>query len=139
MTAWLVGKAAIGSVTPNIHDPTFRPLSDVAITPLIDGVTVDDSVYQHTYRYYAYTFSYPTPNPPYTPSDPLRNSLAFDLHPVLGDADLYVACEAHPTGDDDGKPSRSVGHFNFSSARWDEDALFVSANAPGNCALPGAR
>ena len=140
----LVGTAAIGSVTPKIrpipHDPTLAlALADAVVTPLVDGVTLDGVVEQHSYRYYSYAWSYPVPNPPYTPSDPLKNSLAFDLHPMLGDADLYVACHVHPTGDDAGVPSRATGHFNFSSAGWDEDALTVAANAPANCALQGAR
>lgn len=107
-----------------------------AIT-LIDGISTPGSVAYRQYNYYQFPYRYQSENP-FDPKDPLKNSIQFDLQPQSGDADLLVSCLFRPTGDESGIPSRTLGHFNFSSQRYDEDEISVAANYPHNCALPGS-
>ena len=78
-----------------------------------------------------------TGSDPYDPSDPMKNSIIMDLQYTAGDPDMFVACSLAATGDDAGTPSRSPGHFNFSSEHYNEDMISVSANDPLNCARAG--
>jgi hypothetical protein len=44
-----------------------------------------------------------------------EHSVEFDVLPSSGDPDLYIGCKIYTTGNDAGYPSRSTGHYNFSS------------------------
>lgn len=61
----------------------------------------------------------------------------FDLVPTTGDADLFVGCRCLALGTDAGFPSRAPGHYNFSSQRWQEDAVQVPAGDARSCSGRG--
>lgn len=83
-----------------------------AATVLVEGFSITDSVAVGSYKYYRFH-----------DTDPLSTVL-FDLLPTatgdsvsagMGDVDLYVGCQLHATGNDNGMPSKMIGHYNFSS------------------------
>ena len=74
---------------------------------------------------------------PYDPSDPAKNSIRFYLQSISGDADLCSTCSLTATGDSTGTPSLLPGHFNFSSTRYSDDFISISADYPLNCARAG--
>jgi hypothetical protein len=126
---------SVGTTTGPLIFPTTSDNNFTAIA-LLDGISVPGSVAYKQYKYYQFPYRYPSENP-FDPKDPLKFSIQFDLQSQSGDADLLVSCFFRPTGDENGIPSRAIGHYNFSSQRYDEDEISITADYPHNCALPG--
>ena len=78
---------------------------------MIEGSTLGGTVLSQKYKYYRFFDTQPTLD------------TMLDLQTVSGDPDLYVSCRVNPTNDDSGTPSRL--HYNFSSAFYGEDTLWI--------------
>jgi hypothetical protein len=74
------------------------------VVTIREGVPFVDMVSEKGYHYYRFF------------NDKPDKAVQFDVSPMSGDPDIYIACRVKTTGNDDGYPSRKAGHFAFSSA-----------------------
>lgn len=74
---------------------------------------------------------------PYDPQDPQKNSITIELHSTSGDSDLYVSCILEESSGIYLTPSKTPGHYNFSSHHYNDDILSISAGDTRNCARRG--
>lgn len=100
---------------------TLRGSSASTVVLLQEGASVQGSVNYGSYQYYRFIDSQPDLD------------TEFDLSPSTGDADLYISCRVNPTTDDSGTPSRTQGHYNYSSVLYQEDTIWVKATDAGSC------
>lgn len=100
---------------------TMRGVTASTIYTLTESMPIYDSVAPGTYRYYRFIDT--------APSEEIR----FDLYVTSGEADLYVGCQLQPTGTDEGFPSASYGHYNYSSTNYLEDAIAVQPTESISC------
>lgn len=105
-----------------------RGYTSSTVITLTEGAVLYDHISQDTYHYYRFTDLQ-------QPLEGAMHSLVFDASPVTGDSDLYVGCDVVPSGDDDGYPSKTLSHFNYSSASYSEDVVTISplASNPKSC------
>jgi hypothetical protein len=90
---------------------------------VMEGVAVQGSVYYGQYAYFQFLDAQP------------NLDLEIDVQPTSGDVDLYISCSSDPTGTDAGFPSRT--NFNYSSTRYMEDSLWISASDRHSCSQNG--
>ena len=96
-----------------------------AIVTLAEGLPLAGHVPRDAYRYFRFFDQQPA------------QATVLDLVPTSGDADLFVGCRCQSLGTDAGFPSRLPGHYNFSSQRWQEDAVQVPAGDAKSCSAAG--
>lgn len=100
----------------------IRAFTDNAVITLLEDVPNQGSIGElGGYQYFRFLDSDPA------------SPLLFDLQSSSGDADMYISCTLKSTGDDSGTPSRTIGHYNFSSANFNEDVVLIGANDPNSC------
>eukprot|EP01041_Mallomonas_annulata_P003044 gene3044-5962_t len=95
------------------------------VVTLSEGTSIIDTVTKGSYHYYRFFDISP------------NKDVAFDVLPLTGDADLMISCYIKPTGDDNGIPSRSKGHYNYSSQHMNEDAILIPAENNKNTCKNG--
>jgi hypothetical protein len=120
------------SETESVAEYTLRVRFEDSVLTLSEDMPLVEYVERETYNYYRFTdFSLslsPSPSDTDTQRERETESLIFDVQPMSGDADMYISCRIKATGDQTGYPSALLGHYNFSSALYQEDSILI---APG--------
>lgn len=111
-------------ITAYAYDDSLYVIRGVtfnSVLTIIEGLPYHGAVPYQRYRYFRFV------------DTKTNTDLQFDVFPTSGDADLYISCLSNPIGNDNGYPSRSVGHYNVSSAHNSEDAITISAHSKYSC------
>ena len=95
---------------------TLRAFEDLYLSTMVEGVSIATDVLQGSYKYFTFHDSQP------------EEDMIFSLNRISGDPDLYIGCKFAPTGDSDGYPSKTSGHFIAESSDYSTDILKIGSD-----------
>ncbi len=112
---------------------TLRVKFEDSVLTLSEDLPLVEYVEKGKYNYYKFTDVTSVGGGSDSDSVSAYDTLIIDVTPMSGDADLYISCRIKPTGDESGYPSNQRGHYNYSSAMYQEDSISLSPHDSRSC------